>query len=140
MNDDKSWQKPLDKFLAESEMSIDNHVLARVLSGNDEQSNNHDIADIERALHIEENIAEASKKWSIYPNPFKDIISLSNTGEGANTVTYRLFNSSGVMFIDKTEVLESGKLEINLKHLSSGLYIFQIETGGKKEIHKVIKI
>ena len=58
MNDDKSWQKPLDKFLAESEMSIDNHVLARVLSGNDEQSNNHDIADIERALHIEENIAE----------------------------------------------------------------------------------
>ena len=58
MNDDKSWQKPLDNFLAESEVSIDNHVLARVLSGNDEQSDNHDIEDIERALHIEENIAE----------------------------------------------------------------------------------
>jgi hypothetical protein len=58
MNDDKSWQKPLDNFLTKSDVSIDNRVLARALSGNNDQNNELDITDIEQALHIEEHLAE----------------------------------------------------------------------------------
>lgn len=87
-----------------------------------------------------ENPKEASKKWMIHPNPFIDIINLSTTLENTDSISYRLFNSSGVMLIDKIENLEAGKLELNLKNLSSGLYLFQIDTLNKKEIHKVIKI
>ncbi len=58
MNDDKSWQKPLNDFLDNSDVSLDNQVLARVLSVNGELSSESDIADIELALHIEENMIE----------------------------------------------------------------------------------
>lgn len=87
-----------------------------------------------------ENPEEQSKKWGIHPNPFIDLITLSTAIENTNSISYRLFNSSGVMLIDKTENLKDGKLELNLKRLSSGLYIFQIDTPNKNEIHKVIKI
>lgn len=87
-----------------------------------------------------ENPEEESKKWGIHPNPFIDLITLSTAIENTNSISYRLFNSSGVMLIDKTENLKDGKLELNLKRLSSGLYIFQIDTPNKNEIHKVIKI
>lgn len=87
-----------------------------------------------------ENPEEESKKWGIHPNPFIDLITLSTAVENTNSISYRLFNSSGVMLIDKTENLKDGKLELNLKRLSSGLYIFQIDTPNKNEIHKVIKI
>lgn len=88
----------------------------------------------------EENSNEDPKKWLIHPNPFKETINLKTTITDAKSISYRLFNSSGVMLIDKTDDLTEGQININLKHLSSGLYIFQIDADGKKEIHKAIKI
>ncbi len=62
MNDDKSWQKPLDKFLAENDISADTRVLARALSNDNEltieEHKKQDIADMEHALHIEQHLNE----------------------------------------------------------------------------------
>jgi hypothetical protein len=62
MSNDKSWQKPLDNFLAESNLSADTRVLARVLSNDNElkneQCNNQQVADMEQALHIEQHLDE----------------------------------------------------------------------------------
>ncbi|GAA4959151.1 hypothetical protein GCM10023315_03430 [Algibacter aquimarinus] len=88
----------------------------------------------------EGNQNKEPNKWLIHPNPFKDIINLKSITSRAETVTYRLFNSSGVMLTEETKSLTEGQLDINLKYLSTGLYIFQIEVDGKKEIHKAIKI
>lgn len=86
------------------------------------------------------NSNEDTKEWLIHPNPFKETTNIKTTIANAKNITFRLFNSSGVMLIDKTDDLIDGEININLKHLSSGLYIFQIDTNGKKEIHKVIKM
>jgi len=62
MNEDKSWQQPLDNFLAENDISADTRVLARALSNDCElttEENNQDyIADMEQALHIEQHLNE----------------------------------------------------------------------------------
>jgi hypothetical protein len=60
MSDNKSWQKPLDNFLAENDISADTRVLARALSNDSELMNEEDnkqhIADMEQALHIEQHL------------------------------------------------------------------------------------
>ena len=62
MNDDQSWQKPLDNFLANNDISADTRVLARALSVNSELNNkelsDQKIIDIENALHIEQHLNE----------------------------------------------------------------------------------
>ncbi|NQZ21480.1 MAG: hypothetical protein HRT53_05425 [Colwellia sp.] len=62
MNDDKSWQKPLDNFLAKNDISADTRVLARALSIDKELTtekyNQEYIADMEQALHIEQHLNE----------------------------------------------------------------------------------
>ncbi len=80
-----------------------------------------------------------TKNWLVYPNPFRDNVNISgiNTDE---TVSYRIYNTSGILLIDKTEILIDGKATINLFGYSSGVYFFEILSRGKKEIHKVIKI
>lgn len=86
-----------------------------------------------------EEIAETNK-WLIHPNPFKNLVSLTCLKNNSDSVSYKLFNSSGIMLLEKTEALTNGKLDLHLKNLASGLYVFQIDVNGKKELHKLIKI
>ncbi|MDO7171849.1 DUF1501 domain-containing protein [Mariniflexile sp. AS56] len=79
------------------------------------------------------------KQWLLYPNPFRDTLNFSCIDD-VTTVNYRVFNSSGVFLIDRTDYLVFGKLSLDLSHLSSGVYIIEIMVGTKKETHKVIKI
>ena len=62
MSNEKSWQKPLDNFLAESDISTDTRVLARALSNGSEltheKHHQQQIADMEHALHIEQHLDE----------------------------------------------------------------------------------
>lgn len=79
------------------------------------------------------------KRWLLYPNPFRDVVTLSGMDD-ANSITYRIYNNSGVLLFNKTEIFTNGKLGIHLQHLNSGVYIFEILANGRKEVHKVIKI
>ena len=83
--------------------------------------------------------SEDLKNWLIYPNPFKDTINISGI-EHITTLQYRIYNSSGVIIINESGDIVNGKLSVNLKHLTSGVYIIEILGGPKKEIHKMIKV
>ncbi len=87
-----------------------------------------------------EEITEGKNKWFIHPNPFKNLVSLTCLKEDSDSVSYKLFNSSGIMLLDKTEAVTNGQLDLCLKNLASALYVFQIDVNGKKELHKVIKL
>lgn len=80
-----------------------------------------------------------NKNWLVYPNPIRDIVNISgiNTLE---TLSFRIYNASGVLLMNKTEPLIDGKVTLNLFSFSSGVYFFEILSGGNKEIHKVVKI
>jgi len=83
--------------------------------------------------------SEDIKKWLVYPNPCKDTLHISGI-ENISTIEYRLYNSSGVLILNNTGDIVNGTLSLNLMHLTSGVYIVEIIAGGKKEIHKVIKV
>ncbi|AJR03660.1 DUF1501 domain-containing protein [Siansivirga zeaxanthinifaciens] len=81
----------------------------------------------------------SEKKWILYPNPFNNVLHLS-LEDDTHSVNYKVYNTSGNLLFNKTEPTTFGKLSMNLSNLSSGVYIIEITTGGKKEIHKVIKM
>ena len=81
-----------------------------------------------------------NKNWLVYPNPFKDRVNLSSVNR-VETVSFKIYNASGILLTETTQALIDGKATINLFRYSSGIYFFEILlTEGKKEIHKVIKI
>ena len=80
-----------------------------------------------------------TKKWLLYPNPCNERITFFSV-ENANSINYNLYNASGVLLSKHTGNLTNGSLELNLRNLSSGIYLFEIKVGDKREIHKVIKL
>ena len=82
---------------------------------------------------------QEDKNWSLYPNPFKDIINIA-TLETNPEVLYNIYNAAGLLILSNTTALIEGQASINLKTLKQGLYIFEITIGSKKEIHKVVKL
>ena len=64
MNDKKTWQDDLDRFLSESSPSLDHQVLARTYNvaednaADDKQEDRDTISQIENALHIEQHLDE----------------------------------------------------------------------------------
>lgn len=96
--------------------------------------------DISKGCIADPNInTSENKNWLIYPNPFRDTVNISGINN-PETVSFRIYNASGVLLIEKTEPLIDGKVSINLFSYSSGVYFFQILSDGKKEVHKAIKI
>lgn len=95
-------------------------------------------SDCYQALSTEEQL-KAEREWLIYPNPFTETINFASVNENTQ-ISYKLFNSSGVEIINGKYSLTSGKLSINLKHLSSGVYFCNIKTTKGVETHKLLKI
>lgn len=80
-----------------------------------------------------------NKQWLVYPNPFRDTLNFSSIDD-YETITYNIYNASGVLLIESTDNLNNGNLSLNLKHFRNGVYIVAIKVGNKKEVHKIIKI
>ncbi|GAL69755.1 DUF1501 domain-containing protein [Jejuia pallidilutea] len=95
-------------------------------------------SDCYQALSTEEQL-KAEREWLIYPNPFTETINFASVNENTQ-ISYKLFNSSGIEIINGKYSLTSGKLSINLKHLSSGVYFCNIKTTKGVETHKLLKI
>jgi len=74
-------------------------------------------------------------KFSIYPNPFSDVVNILGINQVENVV-YNLFTVDG-------KWIKKGKLEenhqINLTILPKGLYLLQLTSNGKTETKKIIK-
>lgn len=80
------------------------------------------------------------KNWLIYPNAFRDVVNISGITTVAS-LSFRIYNASGILLMEKNGAMIDGKVSINLSSISSGVYFFEIlSKGGKNEIHKVVKI
>ncbi|WP_067147430.1 DUF1501 domain-containing protein [Pseudotamlana agarivorans] len=88
---------------------------------------------------ITNNPLGEDKKWLVYPNPFKDIVHITGV-QRVETISYRIYNAAGVLLIESTDLVDEGKITLNLRHFSSGMYLFVILSGSEKEVHKVVKI
>jgi len=75
----------------------------------------------------------------LYPNPFRETVHLSSIAY-LETVSFRIYNASGVLLTERTEYLVNGNVTLDLPNLSSGIYFFEIIMEGDNEIHKAIKI
>jgi uncharacterized protein (DUF1501 family) len=86
--------------------------------------------------------ASLNKTWTIHPNPFSSEINISTALQDVNTVSFQIFNASGVLLMETTETLDANTFTLGLKHLSSGIYFFQTTNPNshRKEIHKLIKL
>jgi hypothetical protein len=86
---------------------------------------------------VGEPISPAGEKTIIkfYPNPVQDDLSVESNKE---IIGYKLFSATGVE-VESKDVDSLTKLRLNLKSISSGLYILEIVTSKEKVITKIIK-
>lgn len=73
--------------------------------------------------------------FSVYPNPAKDIINLSNSADTVENVTITDLNGRMV----KQVVLSADKGQINIADLAQGVYILNATTNGKSLTRKIVK-
>lgn len=80
------------------------------------------------SLSIEDNYI--SQYVKVYPNPVKNILTIKNVS-GLKSIT--VYNNLGQM------VLQSKKKQLDVSHLSKGMYVLQIHSGQGIETKRIIK-
>ncbi len=81
--------------------------------------NNSNIAVTTSGLSTAENQLAASTEIKLYPNPVKDILTLSNT----KSESFKIYDMSGKLVMDGS--LQNGT--VNVSRLATGNYVIQIE-------------
>jgi hypothetical protein len=74
-----------------------------------------------------------------YPNPFNERFQIEFSLPQASIVTYRLFDLQGRTAINETRPFNAGthRLSLSGRDLVSGIYLFEVTTGGERGIAKV---
>ena len=98
-------------------------------AGNRVTFNNIAVEGVQLSLAVVENNATT---FSVYPNPFSEVISIGGIEDLAN---YKIFSIDGKLI--KTGVLENK--QIHLDELANGLYLLQITSKGEIMTKKIIK-
>ncbi|HSD14306.1 MAG TPA: CotH kinase family protein [Flavobacterium sp.] len=91
--------------------------------------NNISLEGVQQTLTTEENTLP---EFIVYPNPITDVLHINHR---LSHLDYKLFGIDG-------KLIENGPIEggeINLSHLTSGLYLLQLEGDGKSETKKILK-
>ena len=104
-----------------SNMTVDN--------GNRVTFNNFSAKGVEMPFSVPEN---TSLSFKLFPNPASEILNINHS---YSEVTYNLFSIDG-------KIIKSGNIEnqqINISDLQSGIYLLQLNSGGKTETKKIIK-
>ncbi|MBX7093708.1 MAG: T9SS type A sorting domain-containing protein [Flavobacteriales bacterium] len=85
-------------------------------------------------------ISEADAKWTalVFPNPTKGIVNIELEGISANQFNVFVYDIFGKQIMQQK--LWSGRSSIDLSAFESGIYIIEIEAGGKKIRQRVIKL
>jgi|GEM_PF-2649549 len=85
---------------------------------------------------------DALENTICYPNPSNNILYV-DLPDKKNTNSYSLIlsNSMGEVFINETRIVQSGKMELNLRHLASGIYFLELSDQNNNLIKKrILKI
>lgn len=86
------------------------------------------------------DIAAANAKFSIGPNPVKDQITLTFTGESDDNSGYQILNNLGQIVVSsKLKLTAESTAKINVQQLAPGVYYFTLKKGEKQTGYKFIK-
>lgn len=103
-------------------------------------SNEFTLHDLSEASHVTVEFDAATSteeslenRLKVYPNPFADILTLS----GADGCTLRIVDVAGAVILNK-EILASHE-QINLNHLTPGVYFCHIQKDKQVKVVKVVK-
>lgn len=78
----------------------------------------------------------ASLEFSVFPNPVKDYLYISNLENDNQQYNYQIFDSLGRVLID--EKLSKTNVKIDIQEFNRGIYFLQIEKNKKIENHKIL--
>lgn len=83
---------------------------------------------------VEAPVVEKEPSFSVYPNPFKNFVSISVPASD-EVVELNLFNSQGKLM----RILDSNKKSFDFSGLANGVYIMQLKTRDKIDEQIIIK-
>ncbi len=86
-------------------------------------------------------LIEASSAAIAYPNPATELTNVQFINEKAEPVLIQIFNMTGKLAMEQTFQAQEGNNEamLDIKSLSKGLYILQLNRNGQKETIKLAK-
>ena len=98
---------------------------------------NNTIKIAEATLSLESNTLQGVSFW---PNPVKNIFNVKIINLDAEKVFISLFDLQGREILQVSEASNSQIFtkEINLRNISSGVYLLSVQQGKKKSINKII--
>lgn len=84
---------------------------------------------------------ESSINASVYPNPVQDIVAVDFKMKTAGEATIQVLNINGQIIesFPQGYVMNSKKAQINLEHLSEGVYLINIISGTQKATKQIVK-
>lgn len=81
--------------------------------------------------------SESLRNFSIYPNPTKGKITLSNI-KHTKLISVKIYNVLGRLVKDIPVETAASKLEIDLSHLSKGVYLLNLKSDTKSSTKKLV--
>lgn len=83
-----------------------------------------------------ENLALSDTEFNIYPNPTSESITVQLSDDYINSV--RIYDMNGRLMRQVSDNLNSSEMNISLDNLSSGTYLLEVISAGKKGVKKFI--
>ena len=83
----------------------------------------------------------SAKQWLLFPNPAGDILTLRAKGYPARQlVNIQAYDGQGKEVLKLSQKLnQEGQLQVSLKNLPPGKYLFKIEANGQTRVHHIVK-
>ncbi|MCM4167316.1 hypothetical protein KCTC52924_02899 [Arenibacter antarcticus] len=75
----------------------------------------------------------------VYPNPFRDDITINSIDDTSNVVKTSIYSSMGVLILSDTSHYLNEKVHIQTSYLPSGVYYLFVDNGKTIVSHKIIK-
>lgn len=93
------------------------------------------------AAKLEDNNLTEEPVITLYPNPTYDVVQLELQNISQNAIDLQLFDSKGQRVLQKRMESKDQTMSesLSLQHLASGIYLLQMEVGGKRITRKIIK-
>ena len=89
---------------------------------------------LEGQLRSKEN-AISNNDVKVYPNPVKDIFNIYFDKIENTNYSVKIYDNTGKLIINKTEIPKNQKMSINVSNFSSGMYLYEV-LNNKGEIKK----
>jgi hypothetical protein len=97
------------------------------------------VLDGSAATGIDNSMEQSKQHTEIYPNPFKESLSIAINVAEVKKVHVEVYNELGQLVSSSNHSTAGNKIVIDTRHLPAGLYEVILSAIGWNESHKLIK-